>query len=75
MFWYYCELCVILHVHVFCLYCSVLSWCLLSFQGLLKEVGMNLNVVAACNRDGLYNQLEDIQKRYKYNYSGHACKC
>eukprot|EP00731_Ephydatia_muelleri_P012058 Em0006g952a len=33
------------------------------FKGLLKEVGMNLNVVAACNRDGLYNQLEDIQKR------------
>ena len=33
------------------------------FKGLLKEVGINLNVVAACNRDGLYSQLENIQKR------------
>lgn len=33
-------------------------------QGLMREAEKTPNVVMACNKPGLYDELEDLQKRY-----------
>lgn len=37
-------------------------------QELMIEAEKTPNVVKVCNRKGLYDQLDDLQKRYKVQY-------
>ena len=44
----------------------------LLFQGLMKDAENTPNVVKVCNKQGLFDELEDLQKRLVLM---HVCTC
>ena len=60
---------IIRHTYVICIRCtlSVLKYAiiyLIFVQGLMKDAEKTPNVVKACNKPRLFDDLEDLQKRY-----------